>query len=566
VLQDMLAGGSPEIRERVLMLAAHDDTVLTDDSLLTIARSGGASASIAVGIAAERGVPDLSGTLGQILLFEDPRASIVAARTMLRHKIGDPAAARSRLRSWLDSGNPTAVATVLRLVQDDSEVLPAQTLYSFLRHPAPLVRCAALQAVAARKDLDSLPEIIAALADAHCLRAARLALSEMPAPAVVGSLMTVISDSADERLRCPAIRVLRDYADGVAEDEIAAHLRSDDLKAWLEFADLLRAVRKLRPLQPNVASRARQECTTTCAKAYLFDAVQAHLDGDPDAILLRDHMTRRYTLATGTALRLAALRYPSFAVDACLRAAASGDRATLPYVMELLETTLDGDDRRLLAPLIEAAQVERRRSMMREMFAAPKLQIEEEIQNAAYSKNRWEAIVATDYLTRKGKLARAAVVGADTTPSQEPGMYSILEKTIILKSSEIFGSLPAENLAALSAVTTEVRLPAGAVLFREGEPGDSLYLVTSGRVHIVKGGSKIAVVAKGTCFGEMAVLDQSPRSADAIIGDEAAVLLRIGSEEFYEVLAENPALAQDLIRLLSRRLREATARIAQVQN
>jgi len=60
----------------------------------------------------------------------------------------------------------------------------------------------------------------------------------------------------------------------------------------------------------------------------------------------------------------------------------------------------------------------------------------------------------------------------------------------------------------------------------------------------------------------MAVLDQAPRSADAVILDEA-VLLRIESEEFYEVLAETPALSQGLIRLLTRRLRDANARIAQ---
>jgi CRP-like cAMP-binding protein len=60
----------------------------------------------------------------------------------------------------------------------------------------------------------------------------------------------------------------------------------------------------------------------------------------------------------------------------------------------------------------------------------------------------------------------------------------------------------------------------------------------------------------------MAVLENAPRSADAIVADEA-VLLRIGSEEFYEVLAENSALAQALVRLLSRRLREANTRIAE---
>jgi CRP-like cAMP-binding protein len=128
----------------------------------------------------------------------------------------------------------------------------------------------------------------------------------------------------------------------------------------------------------------------------------------------------------------------------------------------------------------------------------------------------------------------------------------------------LFGGLPGENLATLAGIATEVRSAAGTILFRDGDAGDSLYVVTSGRVRIVKGGSEIAVLGKGACFGEMAVLDQAPRSADAVVMDEA-VLLRIGWEEFFDVLAENPALTQGVVRLLTRRLREANARIAQAQ-
>jgi CRP-like cAMP-binding protein len=88
-----------------------------------------------------------------------------------------------------------------------------------------------------------------------------------------------------------------------------------------------------------------------------------------------------------------------------------------------------------------------------------------------------------------------------------------------------------------------------------------LYVVLSGSVRIVKDGVEIAILGKGACFGEMAVLDGAPRSADASVSDEA-VLLRISSEEFYEALAEDPRLIQNVIGVLTRRLRDANARIA----
>ena len=139
-------------------------------------------------------------------------------------------------------------------------------------------------------------------------------------------------------------------------------------------------------------------------------------------------------------------------------------------------------------------------------------------------------------------------------------MYSTLEKTIYLKSSDVFGGIAAENLSRLAGIAVEASWPSGSVVFREGDAGDALYLVLSGSVRIVKEGVEINTLRKGACFGEMAVLDGAPRSADATVSDEA-VLLRISSEEFYEALAEDPRLMQNVIAVLTGRLRDANARI-----
>ena len=139
-------------------------------------------------------------------------------------------------------------------------------------------------------------------------------------------------------------------------------------------------------------------------------------------------------------------------------------------------------------------------------------------------------------------------------------MYSTLEKTIYLKSSDVFGGIAAENLSRLAAIAVESSFSSGSVVFREGDAGDALYVVMSGSVRIVKEGVEITTLRKGASFGEMAVLDSAARSADATVLEDA-VLLRIGSEEFYEALAEDPRLMQNVIAVLTGRLRDATARI-----
>jgi ATP/ADP translocase len=563
-LRHLIANGSPEIRERVFALAATDRDILADQTVLATATAGGALAPTALEVAAQRGLSELDAVLGELLRSEDSHTSIAAAGTILRHHVGDPESARSVARRWLHARDPVAITQVLRLLPCEDSVLTPEKLASLLRNPSPAVRCAAIEAVAARKDVNLLPDIIGTLADARCARPARLAMREMPADLVVRGLTAAVHAGSDERLRRAALRMLREYPDAVTEDELAAQIEPGDLSAYSEFADLLRAVMNLRPVQPEVARRVVHDCSAIRTEAYLCDAVRARLDSDPDAILLRDHAARRYTLAVGTTLRLTALQYPGFPVDACLHAANSGDRAMMPYLIELIEATLNGADKRLLAPLVDISQVELRHSILRELVTSPDRQVEERIQKAASSSDPWEAVVAVHYLARKGRIARAATANGYAIGPEEQAMYSTLEKTILLKSSDLFGGLPAENLATLAAIASEVRSAAGTVLFRDGDAGDSLYVVTSGRVRIVKGGSEIAVLVKGACFGEMAVLDDAPRSADAFIVDEA-VLLRIESEEFYDVLAENPALTQGVIRLLTRRLREANARIARAE-
>ncbi len=139
-------------------------------------------------------------------------------------------------------------------------------------------------------------------------------------------------------------------------------------------------------------------------------------------------------------------------------------------------------------------------------------------------------------------------------------MYSTLEKTILLKSVNLFRDIPAEKLSQIAQITEETRWPAGAVVLKEGDPGDSLFIVAEGTVRIHKGDLDLAMFKKGDCLGEMAVLDHSPRSADATVIEEAT-LLKITQDDFYEVLSANPEITQGIIRLLTRRLRESNLRL-----
>jgi len=139
-------------------------------------------------------------------------------------------------------------------------------------------------------------------------------------------------------------------------------------------------------------------------------------------------------------------------------------------------------------------------------------------------------------------------------------MYSTLEKTIMLASVSLFQGIPAENLSRVAHIAEETHWPAGSSIFREGDFGDSLFIVVQGTVRIHRKGKDLALLKKGDCVGEMAILDLAPRSAD-VSAAEDAILLKISQDDFYAVLSANPQIAQSIMRLLTRRLREANEKL-----
>ncbi|MEM9071646.1 MAG: Crp/Fnr family transcriptional regulator [Myxococcota bacterium] len=106
--------------------------------------------------------------------------------------------------------------------------------------------------------------------------------------------------------------------------------------------------------------------------------------------------------------------------------------------------------------------------------------------------------------------------------------------------------------------------PAGTILFRDGDAGDDMYVIQQGRVRIyteVRAQEKqLAILGPGDFFGEMALLNNKPRTASASILEDAT-LLRIDAQTFGSMIVSNTEIAVRLIRKLARRLDSANTLI-----
>ncbi len=138
-------------------------------------------------------------------------------------------------------------------------------------------------------------------------------------------------------------------------------------------------------------------------------------------------------------------------------------------------------------------------------------------------------------------------------------MITTVEKVLFLKSVDLFRGLPGEELAQIAEIAEEVAISEGGIVFSVGDMGDALYIVLEGKVRVYNGEKTIAEIGERECVGEMAVLDSEPRSASVAAMAET-LLLKIGREEFKDILSERPEISLGIMKVLSRRLRQANRR------
>ncbi|MFL6114446.1 MAG: Crp/Fnr family transcriptional regulator [Catenulispora sp.] len=129
----------------------------------------------------------------------------------------------------------------------------------------------------------------------------------------------------------------------------------------------------------------------------------------------------------------------------------------------------------------------------------------------------------------------------------------------VLRRTPLFATLDQDAAASLRASMNEIELARGEVLFQEGDPGDSLYVVLRGKIKLgrTSGDGRenlVAVLGPGEMFGELSLFDPGPRSAGATALVDST-LLGLSSDELTPWLAARPDVARALLRAIARRLR-----------
>ena len=132
----------------------------------------------------------------------------------------------------------------------------------------------------------------------------------------------------------------------------------------------------------------------------------------------------------------------------------------------------------------------------------------------------------------------------------------------LIRKVPLFASLRGTETQFLAEILRGVEIPAGALLFREGEPGASFDILVDGQVEVIKAlGTPderlLAVRGPGDFFGEMSLLDPDGLRTASVRARTPVCLLEMARPDFDALLQHRPALAYEIMRVLSLRLRES---------
>ncbi|MBI5511763.1 MAG: cyclic nucleotide-binding domain-containing protein [Deltaproteobacteria bacterium] len=483
-------------------------------------------------LAAERVPEPVAATAAGLLVAVDKTAVKLCQRLVLSAERATRLAV-CRALGRADAGAPSEVGELLvDLVRDDDSEIARLALAAIGRHPTQGSSEVALGALK-RRDVRG---------------ASMRALAEM-GPPVVAQLAAEL----DRHAKDPAVANALTWSLGrigaaAGIPALARALAAPIVQVRLGAAVALSSLHRRQPSHP-LPHPEIEACAMREIAFYglMRLAARAPLPGTPSCTLLLRSFKQRAQSSLETLFRMLSLYYPEDAMQGAFQAFSSSDQRKRQIAFELLDAVLD---KRLKEALAEALGGVRTKERTKSEVSRTLHQFVDGDDSFLASLSR----AALDDL--------ATLAGRPRRPRTGEAMnQSLVGQILELQALSLFAQTTAEDLAEVATLVTSRRAPRGTVLFREGEPGDSMFLVKSGEVTLSRAGKIVDHVGAGEACGIVSVLDQLPRELTATVSTDAALLV-IRSDDLMQILADRPLLMHSVFRALTSSIRNQLDRVS----
>jgi hypothetical protein len=141
------------------------------------------------------------------------------------------------------------------------------------------------------------------------------------------------------------------------------------------------------------------------------------------------------------------------------------------------------------------------------------------------------------------------------------------DKISCLRSIELFKDLQEDELRKIADKLTEKVYPPNSIILKEGTSGDTMFFIKEGMVEVKRKEPSMGInltvttLGKGECFGEMALLNDTPRSATVLVAAQPTVVLCLHKSDLLELLMQHPSMAISLIITLVGRIQDTNAQM-----
>jgi CRP-like cAMP-binding protein len=136
---------------------------------------------------------------------------------------------------------------------------------------------------------------------------------------------------------------------------------------------------------------------------------------------------------------------------------------------------------------------------------------------------------------------------------------NIIEKVIALEAVDLLKNLSPEQLARIASIAKEVKFAPGRQIISPEKPLDALYVILEGGVSISRDGTELHVARNNEVLGAWALFDPEPLNVTAKTAEDTR-LLRIGRDDFYDLLSDNSEITASIFSMLVKRFRQLVER------
>ena len=433
------------------------------------------------------------------------------------------------------------------------------------------IRQSAIRAAGKAPDPSLAPLLVERFSHSRDRRAATLALTSMGAKAIPAIARVAGDRSATVGARSAAIQALGGLDEADAYDQIFRHVESKnlDIRAAAHLALWRAGIVVPSDLAADVLEGAR-DLKRNAVETSLAAIALKELNDD----LIDSSLRERVDLSITRAIRAAGLLKPRPPGGQARLGGLFGNSRDRRYALALANDLLPKD----LLPVLASLTAPDRKSEEAKLSAfisQPQYSTEDwlaHIQTGVRWSTDWiqslvlnavakiepeEAYNLIDRIKSLGPALSNVIERLDAARRGVKSMaLSTIEKVLVLKSADLFHLVPDEDLAEIASHMESLYLDPDEVVIRQGDIGDELYILVSGRVRVEIDGADKGAMPEGAVFGDLAALDPEPRAA-TIITTEPSHALVLSNEHLLGLFESNVEIAVGVISTLVRRLRNA---------